>query len=146
MFDIYIQKSTSEKNKLNKNIENITTLSGTLKNECSILRPTIIIEAEISQLKDSNYMTIPEFNRKYFITEIKSIRSHIVEVSGRVDVLSTYADQIRLNTGIIKKQESKWNLYLNDGSLKVYQNPMILTKSFPSGFTTQEIVLAVAGS
>ena len=47
---------------------------------------------------------------------------------------------------IVKRQENRWNLYLDDGSFKVYQNPMVLTKAFPQGFTTQEFVLAVAGS
>lgn len=58
----------------------------------------------------------------------------------------SFADGIRNNTAIIKRQQEQWNLYLNDGSLKCYQDPIILTKAFPSGFTTQEFVLAVAGA
>ena len=76
---------------------------------------------------------------------IRSIRNGLVEFSCHVDVLSSFATDIRNNIGVVKRQENKWNLYLNDGSFKVYQNPNVLTKAFPSGFTTQELVLAVAG-
>ena len=61
-------------------------------------------------------------------------------------MLSTYADSIIELSGIIKRQENNWNLYLNDGSFKIYQNPIVQVKSFPNGFTEQEFVLSIAGS
>ena len=90
-------------------------------------------------------MYIESFNRFYFVDNITSIRNGLIQFSCRVDVLMSYRTAIRKNNAIIKKQENKWNLYLNDGTFKAYQNPNVLTKAFPSGFTTQEFVLAVAG-
>ena len=145
-FNIILQTNNSEKNKLDKDITDIITLSGVLKNETSIINPVILIEGDISSFTNCNYMTIPVFGRKYFITNIRSIRNNLFEVSAHVDVLSSFATQIRSNTAIIHRQENRWNLYLNDGSFRVYQNPMVLTREFPNGFTTQEFVLAVAGS
>ena len=142
---ITLQTNYSEPIRLNKDVSPIITLSGTLKDMTSIIDPVIRIQCDLSSLVGCNYMTIPDFGRSYFITNIQSVTNDIVEVSGHVDVLSTYAEGIRSNTGIIRKQENDWNLYLNDGSLKVYQNPYVITKTFPSGFTTQEFVLAVAG-
>ena len=117
-----------------------------LKEETSIIDPVIKIECDLSNYVNCNYLTIPEFGRKYFVNNIRSVRNGLVEFSCHVDVLSSFADSIRTNKAIIKRQENKWNLYLNDGTFKVYQNPMVLTKAFPSGFTTQEFVLAVAGN
>lgn len=145
-FDVELKINNSERNRLSKDTKTIMTVSGVLKEETSIINPVIKIECELSDVTGCNYLSIPAFGRLYFVNNIRSIRNGLVEFSCHVDVLSTYADQIKSNTGIVKRQENKWNLYLNDGTFKVYQNPKVLTKAFPSGFTTQELILAVAGS
>ena len=145
-FDISLMRNNSPIEKLDKDLTTLQTVSGTLKEDTSILAPTILIQCDISNFTLCNYMYIPEFNRYYFITDIVSVNTDLVEFSGRVDVLTTYKDYIKSNNAIVRRQENSWNLYLNDGSFKVYQNPTILTKAFPSGFTSQEFVLAVAGS
>lgn len=144
-FDIILQRNNSERERLNKNITNIITVSGVLKTDTSIIDPVIMIECNLGDVVNCNYMTITAFKRKYFVNNIRSIRSGLVEFSCHCDVLSSFATQIIENTAIIKRQEKNWNLYLNDGSFKVYQNPIVLTKSFPSGFSAQEFVLAIAG-
>lgn len=143
---IVLQKNNSEENKLTKTLDIILTTSGTLKSNTSIIDPVILMNCDLSAVVNCNYMTISDFKRSYFVRDIKSIRNGLVEFSCHVDVLSSFADSIKSNTAIIKRQENLWNLYLNDGTFKVYQNSSVLTKSFPSGFSTQEFVLAVAGS
>lgn len=145
-FDVMLQKNNSERNRITKDISEILTVSGELKTETSIIDPVIMIECDLSSVVGCNYISIPTFGRSYFVNNIRSIRSGLVEFSCHVDVISSFASEIRGNTAIVRRQENNWNLYLNDGSFKVYQNPNILTKAFPSGFTTQEFVLAVAGS
>lgn len=144
-FTIKLQRNNSERERLSKEITDISTVTGVLKEETSIIDPVIKIECDLSNFVNCNYLTIPAFRRSYFVNNIRSIRNGLVEFSCHVDVLSSFASQIRGNTAIIRKQENDWNLYLNDGSFKVYQNPNVLTRAFPSGFTTQEFVLAVAG-
>lgn len=144
-FNIILQRNNSEPERLTKEISNIMTVSGELKAETSIIDPIIMIECDLSDVVKCNYITIPAFGRSYFVNNIRSIRNRLVEFSCHSDVLSSFADEIRSNRAIIRKQENDWNLYLNDGSFKVYQNPIVLTKAFPSGFTTQEFVLAIAG-
>lgn len=145
-FNIIMQRNNSEREKMDKDLSDLATLTGTLKNETSIIDPVIMIEGNVSSYSLCNYMTIPEFNRRYFITNIRSIRNGLFEVHAHVDVLTTFAGQIRANAAIIRRQQNAWNLYLNDGSFRVYQNPMVLTKAFPSGFDTMEFVLGVAGA
>ena len=124
-FNITLQINTSEKNKLDKEITDIATVSGVLKEDTSIIDPVIKIECALSDYVNCNYITIPEFGRKYFVNNIRSVRNGLVEFSCHVDVLSSFADSIRTNKAIIKRQENNWNLYLNDGTFKVYQNPMV---------------------
>lgn len=144
-FDISLQINNSEPERVYKMLSPILTVSGELKSETSLIDPIIIIECDMKEVVNCNYMTIPVFKRSYFVNNIRSIRSGLVEFSCHCDVLSSFAEQILENTAIIRRQQEQWNLYLNDGSFKVYQNPIVLTKAFPAGFTTQEIVLAVAG-
>ena len=145
-FNIVLQQNKSERNRLTKSVDTIATLSGVLKEETSIIDPVIKIECELSAVTGCNYLSIPLFGRSYFVNDIRSIRNGLVEFSCHVDVLTSFASEIRDNTAILRRQENDWNLYLDDGSFKVYQNPKVLTKAFPSGFTRQEFVLAVAGS
>lgn len=145
-FDILIQQNQSEKNKVDKNVTTVATITGTLRQETSIIDPVFIVAGDLDDFIDVNYLTVNSFGRSYFVNNIRSVRSGLVELTCHVDVLSSFAAAIRTNSAIIRRQENNWNLYLNDGTFRVYQNPTVLTKAFPSGFTTQEFVLAVAGS
>ena len=144
-FDIVLQTSASEKNKVNKIITDIATVSGVLKENTSIVNPVIRIKADLANYPTCNYMTIASFGRSYFVTDIKSINGGFVEISGHCDVLSTYKTALLLNSAIINRSERNWNLYLNDGSLKTYQYPAITTQKFPTGFSQHSYILALGG-
>lgn len=145
-FAVALQNNASPKNQLSKSVSGVLSVSGTLKDGTSVVDPVILVQAPLSTLVNANYMTIAAFGRSYFITDIRSIREGLVEISGHVDVLSTYASGIRGNRAVIYRQENDWNLYLDDGTFQVYNNPSVLTRPFPSGFSSLEFVLAVAGS
>lgn len=146
-FTIKLQKNKSDLNVLTKNIEDVLSIEGELRAETSIIKPIIRIETSNNDIFNCNYMTIESFGgRKYFIDDITSVRNGIIQISAHVDVLSTYDTQIRKCTGIISKQTFNYNLYLDDGTLKAYNNPKIVTKSFPNGFTGESYLLLVAGS
>lgn len=145
-FNITLQINNSDKHALDKSVSDIATLSGVLKGNTSIIDPVIIFDGDVSSYVNCNYMTISTFGRSYFVNNITSIRNGLFEISAHVDVLSSFKTQVRGNSAIVRRQENEWNLYLNDGVFKVYQNPVILTKEFPNGFSTPEFVLAVAGS
>lgn len=147
-FRAYFNKS--EKNRIDKELEEIVIVTGTLRSESSIIDP--IIQARMysatpdQRVQSINYIYLEEFKRYYFVNNIVSIRNDLWELQCHVDVLGTYADEIKNQKAIVKRQQDKWSLYLNDGSFKVYQNPIVLTKPFPNGFTANEFVLAIAGS
>lgn len=76
-------------------------------------------------------MQIPQFNRSYFIEDCVLING-LWEVTGHVDVLETYKAQILNNDAVIKRQQNKYNLYLDDPDFRVYNNESIQTLQFPS--------------
>lgn len=146
-FNISFGVNNSPTNKINKSVSISQTISGTLKAGTSVIDPVILIAGDASTFSTYNYMQIDTFNgRKYFITDIRTQANGILEISGHVDVLYTYASQILAQTAVIARQENNWNLYIEDGIFKTYTNSKIFTKAFPSGFDTQSFVLAVAGS
>ena len=140
--------NNSPKNVLTKDVTQITELTTVvLKDNTSVIDPVFVVSSvSAADIAVTNYIECSTLGRKYFVTDVKSIRNGVWEISAHVDVLSTYDANIRLQNAIIHRQENEWNLYLDDGIFKTYQNPHIVTKLFPSGFTTQNFVLAVAGS
>ena len=146
MFSILLQRNDSEKNKLDKELTTIATVTGELKAETSIIDPVIVVAGDFSSFATVNYMTIVVFKRSYFVTNVRSIRNGLVEFSCHVDVLTSFATEIRSNTAIIKRQENEWNLYLNDSVIRCYQNPIVSTHAFPSGFSGNSYVLLLAGT
>lgn len=144
-FSIIMQRNNSENNRVTKEVTDIATISGVLRNETSIIDPIILIEGDLANYVNCNYCTISTFGRSYFINNIRSVRNGLFEIHCHVDVLSSFATEIKANKAIVNRQENEWNLYLNDGVFKVYQNPVVLTREFPTGFSTQSFVFAVAG-
>lgn len=144
-FNIILKINNSENNKINKDTTTVATISGTLRDKCSVIDPVILLEGNVSNYAGYNYLEIPTFKRKYFIRNITSVREGLVEVECHCDVLSSFATAILENYGIVRKSTNSWNLYLNDGSLRVNQYADYKCLYFPNGFNHQEFVLAVAG-
>lgn len=143
---IRFYKNYSEKNHLDKDITQMgDDISGTLRDDCSIINPVIKIEAFTGfDITSCNYAYIVEFNRYYFINNIRCI-GKLFELDMHVDVLSTYKDEIRANKAVVSRQEKRYNLYLQDGNFKTYAFPHMQVEQFPSGFDAFNLILSVSG-
>lgn len=143
---IKFYKNLSEKNHLDKNItQQGSDVTGTLRADCSVIDPVIAIEEFTSfDLATCNYAYITEFGRYYFINNIVC-KGNLYEIHMHVDVLSTYKEEIRQNQAVVSRQQSKYNLYLQDGVFKTYAFPHIQVAQFPSGFSSFNLILSVAG-
>lgn len=144
-FTIILKTNNSRDNARNKNTTDIVTLTGTLREGSSIVDPSILIEYS-GNLASCNYAEISEFGRAYFVRNIEHVRNNIYQISMHCDVLSSAGSNFDNCTGIVRRQEYINNGYLDDGVIKSYNNPIVVTKSFPGGFTTETLTLAVAGS
>lgn len=141
---IKLYRNTSPPNYLDKNLILVDTLDGTLREPTSIIDPTIVIER--SAPTGFNYLEIPAFNRYYFVTGVSSIANNLISVSAHTDVLTAYKTEIRSCEAVIRRQENMFNLYLDDGIFKVYQNSKHKIIRLPYGFTDYSYVLALAGN
>lgn len=140
--------NNSPNNTISKSLTSIVSIDFTFKDGTTIQNPVIRISGQdLTLFRDCNYMYIDTTQRYYYVTGITSVRNNLVEVSGRVDPLMSFKDEILTNTAIVSRNEKSWNLFINDGVLKTYQNPQIATSNYSAGFTktNPSIVLAVAG-
>ena len=146
-FTVTLCRNNSDRRCLDKDVETIYEVYGNLRSDTSIVDPVIEVQCGVETINSTNYIIIPQFGRSYYVKNIKSVRKDIWELTCHVDVLSSFSYNIRRNEAIIKRQEEKWNLYINDNSIKCYQNPYIVTREFPNGFSTTNLsyVLLVAG-
>ena len=143
-FTVTFGTTNSEKRALNKSVSTVVSVTGTLRNESSVINPSILVQASAGTLAGCNYMEIPTFGRKYFITDIVAVSDKLSMVSGHCDVLSTYASQIRQNQAILSRSANNWNLYLNDGSFKVTNKTRVSCQKFPASFTRESSIIMVA--
>ena len=141
---IKLYKNYSDNNVLDKTITQVgSDITGTLREDCSVINPVIAIEG-LSDLS-VNYAYITEFGRYYFINNIVC-KGKLFELQMHVDVLKTYASGIRGNNAVIARQQNEYNLYLQDGVFKTEAIPHYEIRKFPSGFSSYEFVLCVAGA
>lgn len=141
---IRLYRNDSAPNFVTKDISIIDELAGTLRTPASVTDPVITIQR--ASPVGFNYFYIPDFNRYYFLKSSAATARNIVTIEGHVDVLMTYADRIRASNGIIYRQENEWNLYLDDGIFKAYQNPKHKIVKFPNRISDFSYILALAGN
>lgn len=117
--EIKLYISSDETNKIDKTITNEIVLTGTIKDETSVINPIILIEAD--NLTQYNYCYIPLFKRYYFIKDITVVRNHLFRLFLDIDVLMSYKDEILNLDCIVNKQENNSTPYVNDNS-RIYEN------------------------
>ena len=130
---------------INKQLIDVATYTGTLREETSVIDPIFDIETS-SDLSQMNYIWINELHRYYYVTNIVSVATNLWRIYCHVDVLMTYKPTILAHEAVIGRQQQLYNLYLNDGdTFKVTQRSKIQQKKFPNGFTSSSYVMIVAG-
>lgn len=142
-FTVTFGSTSSEKRALTKSVSSVVSATGTLRNESSVINPSILVQASAGTLAGCNYMEIPTFGRKYFITDVVAVSDKLSMVSGHCDVLSTYASQIRQNQAILSRSANNWNLYLNDGSFKVTNKTRVSCQKFRGEFSDHSSIIMV---
>lgn len=137
--------NTSDNNVMDKSLtQKGSNITGTLREDCSIIDPVIALENISTYLTDINYAYISEFDRYYYINNI-ICKGKLFELHMHVDVLMSFRSQIRTNNAVIARQEDVYNLYLQDGVMKTYADPHIEVRQFPSGFNGYHFIFSVAG-
>ena len=142
---ITLYTNNSEKNKLEKNLTNAKEFSGNLREESSIVNPSILIQTE--NPSSYNYAYIPEFKRYYFIIDAVSVRTNIWRLSLHTDVLMSFKDGIKNAPVILSDTESTGATnYIMGEQWKTNVKNATEIINFPKGLNTNgEFILITAG-
>ena len=137
----------SERNIINKVIQDVISVNATIKGELSVENPILFLEYT-GDSNNINYMRIPELHRTYFINEIIKLTGQRYEVHGKSDVLESFKNDILDMNCIINKQQGalQSNMYLDDGSFVMENKEFNTVINFPYGFNENgEYILITAG-
>lgn len=144
--NIILYTNSSDRKVADKRLTQLASLTGTLRDECSIVNPVISIGGlSDSDAKNCNYAYISNFGRYYYINDV-IFKGNLKELHLHCDVLTSFKSNIRALDGVVSRQENEYNLYLQDGMFRTYQNPHISVVPFPNGFDSFNYVLSVAGA
>ena len=108
--------SSSKRENSTKQLIMTATHECNFKNGCSMLNPTLLLELNTSSFPD--YTAFKIENRYYNITDIRSVRNNLFEVSGEVDVLATYKSNIQATTAYVL-YDNTTNTELPDNRLPI---------------------------
>lgn len=111
---VMLYNNSSDARRLSKNINLLATANCQLKDDCSLLRPRLVINhSTLSAYANCNYMYIPDF-RRYYYCNVSALPGDMLELTGDVDVLMSYASGIRSIRCTIIRQEKVYNPYIVD--------------------------------
>lgn len=138
-------ENKSDRRYLTKEIESkYTNIPLQIIEPSSVIRPSLKVSSGLIG-QNVNYLYIEELERYYYINDW-IMENGFIRLECEVDVLMSFKDEIKNRNVIVNRQESKYNLYLDDSKYKVQNRTAILTKEFPSGFNAAKyIVMGVVG-
>ena len=136
---IKLYHNDSDKRTVNKTLTNEGALTGAvIIDDTTILEPRLKVRDNGIIAVQYNYCYIADFKRYYYITNI-TVSNGYIFIDCKVDVLMSYANEIKACTGVIARQENLWSGYLDDSenfnnqynvvSLKKFSNENAFTKT-----------------
>ena len=87
---VKIYNNKSNKNIVNKKIEEVQEISFNFKDDSDITNPILILQS----YKSGNYCYIPELKRYYYIDRIELMNGGFYKLYLEIDVLMSYKDEI----------------------------------------------------
>lgn len=120
---IEFYKTTDNLKTVNKTLTLNNTVDIIFRQSVDEQAPVIIMS--VDNLKDSNYVHIPAFNRYYFISAVDNYTAKLVRVHLTTDILMTYKDII-LNTPV---------------QIKATEKPSYLSTGLPTQTTTTKRII-----
>lgn len=141
---ITLYHCNDENNKVVKNLSGGIGCNAFIVLDCDVSSPVIELESGVS-LIDYNYAYIDTTNRYYYV-KVVCMPQGFYRLYLTIDVLMSYANSIKNLSGIIDKEETTNDLYINDGTFVHGVKDYTRVYNFASGFNdTPDNILICAG-
>ena len=137
--EIKLYKTTSDRRVLSKALSGAVTKTCVIKDDnISILSPRVQI-AQFSAFKGYNYAYIPDYGRYYYVDDIAVDHGGLLTLSLSVDVLQTYAADIRATKALIYRQTQHTNPLIADSLIQSQVNEVTVTRAFSGGELSNQL-------
>lgn len=90
MNNLKIYTNKSDQNIINKEIELVSELKCTFKDDIDILNPVLLIK----NYTGGNYCYVSDFERYYYIDDVGLLKGGVYQLQCTVDVLKSYAIEL----------------------------------------------------
>ena len=142
--NLTLYKTKSTNNTLSKELTTIKSVTFKFKDNASIITPKIELLYDESYI-NANYVYVPYFNRYYYITNKTVEPGARIVIDCKCDVLMSFKDDILKCSGIVKKNQNKYNLYLpNDIKKDVRRRNKAITFS-DNWFNKEPQIVLITG-
>lgn len=144
--NIVIYKNKTPLNHISRNITQVASLTGTLKEGCSIISPDITVDYKAAYIK-ANYAYIADFGRYYFFREPPDIGGDTMILHLYADALYNYRNEVLSADCIAERSSSNYDLYVDDSAVTSVAGYDFTNFSLPYEFQPDRgtYVLMVAG-
>lgn len=127
--NVKLFNNKSDKRNLIKNITEIKTVTATAKGDISVISPVLILN--YTDMSDINYCYISELKRYYYIKNFTYLTGKRIQLNLEIDVLMTYADEIKALKVNILRYSGIRPTYISDGRIPLYSNTRQYIVEFP---------------
>ena len=128
MVDVTLYYNADKNIVAQKHLTSVGSFEGDFRATADVLRPTLIIQAEIPT--SANYVYIPDFHRYYYISERREITKDLTEFSLYVDVRKSFYNNLMANKGIVARNANNYNMYLSDNRIPIGARKALAIKKF----------------
>ena len=100
---ITLFKVADSQDTVNKTMSNGLNIEVRLKSDFNILNPDVLLLIEGFDVRNYNYLSIPEFGRFYFVDNIANVNNRMYRLTCSCDVLQTYKNEVFASSGIYQR-------------------------------------------
>ena len=148
--NISLAVTSDDEHKVHKNLTVLGSYTGSLKEDCSMETPSVLVQVPEGTCQQANYASMSaggELPRTYYyyIKDKIMHRTGIVELQLECDYLMTFETELKAVDCTITRNEKIANSYLMDEEYKILAYQNIVTKEFPLGFDDESMVLITVG-
>ena len=142
---IRLLNTSDDKRKLNKSFSVIKdNINYNKMDRTDIISPTYNVEF-FDNIYNTNYLYDDTTKRYYYVNNIEMDSGGLVNLYCDVDVLMSFATEIKKVTATVDRNESTKNGYLVDSRYKTYAYEQIVAKRFPNAMNNDSIILMTIG-
>ena len=137
--------------KMDKVLTSGTACTGAATTPVDTVDATFRVEATEAVVDGSNYIMVDTTpTRYYWILSKNAITANLWEIRCKCDLRKSASAAIKASTGVVARNESNYNMYLEDGKIPISAKKSVSVLNFPNtpfiNTSSRSVVMLVAGS